>query len=108
MGTAMKAHAGVPSVQVTIPNQEVVKPKILSKSKPTKNQIAVDLAHPGQSYKPDIVQHNEAIRTAVDIEKKRADIEEYLDTPVANGLSDQTLEIILNASEEESDDETQK
>lgn len=78
-------------------------------AKPT---LALEIAHPGQSYRPDREQHQDAIGEALSIEIRRNEAEEYKKTPLSNGLSAFTQGFIIResdseeSSEEDDDDET--
>lgn len=116
MQASSKKQAGIAPVliQTNVPQPKVVttlKKKKDGKDKYTeqnikKKQIAVDVAHPGQSYKPDEEHHKEAISQAVQIELKRDEIVKYKNTPISNGLSKETLDVLItNSDDEESDND---
>lgn len=72
-------------------------------AKPT---LALEVAHPGQSYRPDKEQHQDAIGEALSIEIRRNEAEEYKATPISNGISAFTQGFIIRESDsEESSDE---
>ncbi|KAL3765800.1 hypothetical protein ACHAWO_011747 [Cyclotella atomus] len=73
-------------------------------AKPT---LALEIAHPGQSYRPDKEQHQDAIGEALSIEIRRNEAEEYKAAPISNGMSAFTQGFIIRESdsEESSDDE---
>ena len=72
-----------------------------------KPQLAVEVAHPGQSYHPDREQHQDAIGEALSIEIRRNEAKEYKSRPISEGMSSFTKEYILgdSDSQEESTDE---
>lgn len=70
--------------------------------------LAVEVAHPGQSYHPDKEHHQDAIGEALSIEIRRNEAVEYKTKPISEGMSAFTKEFIMNSDEEEeesSDDE---
>eukprot|EP00978_Attheya_sp_CCMP212_P001114 scaffold2324_cov57-Attheya_sp.AAC.4 len=70
----------------------------------TKAMIAsVEVAQPGQSYRPDAIQHQDAIGEALSIELRRNEAEAYKKTPLARGLTDETKRIMMGDSDDESD-----
>lgn len=76
-----------------------------------KPQLAVEVAHPGQSYQPDREQHQDAIGEALSIEIRRNEAEEYKSKPISEGMSAFTKEFIVGESdseEESSDDEEEE
>ena len=79
-----------------------------AKAKP---QLAVEIAHPGQSYHPDREQHQDAIGEALSIEIRRNEAEEYKSKPISEGISAFTKEFIMgsdDSEEEESSDEEEE
>mmetsp|Transcript_3796 Transcript_3796/g.7263 ORF Transcript_3796/g.7263 Transcript_3796/m.7263 type:complete len:441 (-) Transcript_3796:1371-2693(-) len=68
--------------------------------------VKVDPAQPGQSYRPDKEQHQDAIGEALSIELRRNEALEYKRMPLGNGqLSEETMALIVGSSDEESSDE---
>lgn len=69
--------------------------------------LAVEVAHPGQSYHPDKEHHQDAIGEALSIEIRRNEAVEYKETPLSEGMSAFTKEFIVDsdAEEEESSDD---
>lgn len=49
--------------------------------------VALEVAHPGQSCRPDIEQHQDAIGTALSIEIRRNEVEEDKAAPISTGVS---------------------
>lgn len=96
---------------------EFPKPKQLMVSKLSKKKIkaratalesvppmlAVEVAHPGQSYHPDKEHHQDAIGEALSIEIRRNEAEEYKTKPISEGMSAFTQEFIINSDNEEED-----
>lgn len=66
-----------------------------------KPHLAVEIAHPGQSYHPDREQHQDAIGEALSIEIRRNEAEEYKSRPISEGMSAFTKEFILGDSDSE-------
>ena len=66
-------------------------------------QLAVEVAHPGQSYKPDKEQHQDAIGEALSIEIRRNEAEEYKSKPISEGMTAFTKEFIVDSDSEEED-----
>jgi len=74
--------------------------------KTARSTLAVEVAQPGQSYLPDIEQHQDTIGEALNIELRRNEILDYNKTPISNnGLSEETLKIMVGSSDEDSDDD---
>lgn len=71
------------------------------------NKLAVEVAHPGQSYHPDKEHHQDAIGEALSIEIRRNEALDYKQKPISDGMSQFTKEFIINNSDEDdsSDDE---
>lgn len=71
------------------------------------NKLAVEVAHPGQSYHPDKEHHQDAIGEALSIEIRRNEALDYKRKPISDGMSQFTKEFIINNSDEDdsSDDE---
>lgn len=71
-----------------------------------KPSLALEIAHPGQSYRPDKEQHQDAIGEALSIEIRRNEAEEYKKAPISNGMSAFTQGYIIRESDsDESSDE---
>lgn len=72
-----------------------------------KKQVAVEICHPGQSYKPDEEHHQDAIGEALAIEIKRKEAIAYKEGPLGgtDGLSEKTLSVMIHSSDEEDDDD---
>lgn len=70
-------------------------------------QIAVEVAHPGQSYHPDREHHQDAIGEALSIEIRRNEAFEYKAKPISEGMSAFTKEFMVgsDSEEEESSDD---
>jgi len=71
-----------------------------------KKQVAVEICHPGQSYKPDEEHHQDAIGEALAIEIKRKEAIAYKEGPLGgtDGLSEKTLSVMIHSSDEEDED----
>ncbi|KAL9185423.1 hypothetical protein ACHAXT_003200 [Thalassiosira profunda] len=68
-------------------------------------KLAVEVAHPGQSYRPDKEQHQDAVGEALAIEIRRNEAEQYRSKPISEGMAAFTKEFIVESSDEESSDE---
>lgn len=70
-------------------------------------KLAVEVAHPGQSYRPDREQHQESIGEALAIEIRRNEAVEYKATPISEGMSAITRDILVASDfdEDSSDDD---
>lgn len=70
------------------------------------NSIKVELAQPGQSYRPDDEQHQDAIGEALSIELRRKEAIDYKNEPIGGGqLSEATRALLVNSDDESSSDE---
>mmetsp|Transcript_8283 Transcript_8283/g.12475 ORF Transcript_8283/g.12475 Transcript_8283/m.12475 type:complete len:472 (-) Transcript_8283:50-1465(-) len=70
-----------------------------------RKSVQVELAQPGQSYRPDEEQHQDAIGEALSIELRRKEAIEYGDAPIGGGkMSDETMALLVHSSDEESSD----
>jgi nucleolar protein 53 len=72
---------------------------------PSQKGLALDLARSGQSYHPDPVAHKAAITKAYGIEKRRQDAVDYIETPISNGLSEETKAMMVGESDSEEEEE---
>lgn len=72
---------------------------------PSVPQLAVEIAHPGQSYRPDAEQHQDAIGAALSIEIRRNEAIEYKNKPVSDGLSTYTAGLIVGDDDTSDDDD---
>jgi len=59
------------------------------------NTVAIDVAHSGQSYRPDEELHQDIIGEALAIELRRNEAMEYEKTPIASGMSEETLAVLV-------------
>jgi len=66
-------------------------------------QLAVEVAHPGQSYHPDKEHHQDAIGEALSIEIRRNEAVEYKKKPISEGMSAFTKGFIVNSDSGEDD-----
>jgi len=66
-------------------------------------QLAVEVAHPGQSYHPDKEHHQDAIGEALSIEIRRNEAVEYKARPISEGMTAFTKEFIVDSSDSEDD-----
>ena len=67
--------------------------------------VAVEVAHAGQSYRPDPEAHQDVIGEALAIEIRRNDAIEYKETPISQGLSEETKALLVGSDDESSSDE---
>lgn len=76
-------------------------------SKPPSDGVAVDLAHAGQSYRPDPKQYQAVVQDAVALELRRQKAQEFSKAPLAKGMSDETRALLVadSSSEDESEGE---
>lgn len=65
--------------------------------------ISVEVAHAGQSYHPDKESHQDIIGEALAVELKRKEKQDYVDTPLSKGLSEETKALMLGDSDDEQD-----
>ena len=72
---------------------------------PSAPRLAVEIAHPGQSYRPDAEQHQDAIGAALSIEIRRNEAIEYKNKPVSDGLSTYTAGLIVGDDDTSDDDD---
>jgi nucleolar protein 53 len=86
-------------------SKKQLKFRALGKEKARKT-IKVDLAQPGQSYRPDKEQHQDVIGEALSIELRRKEAQDYTEAPIGGGgMSADTLALLVGSSDEESSDE---
>ena len=63
--------------------------------------VAVEVARAGQSYRPDPDLHRHALERAKAIEARRLKAEEYKNTPISQGMSEETKAYILGDTDSE-------
>ena len=63
--------------------------------------VAVEVAHAGQSYRPDPAAHQDVIGEALAIEIRRNDAIEYRETPISQGLSEETRALLVDSDDDE-------
>jgi nucleolar protein 53 len=85
------------------------KQKKESKRTSKRNMVAVDVAQGGQSYHPDQEEHQNMIGEALALEVSRNEAIQYEREPLSNGMSEETLAVLIQSDdeEEESDEEEQ-
>ena len=86
------------------PTKQLSNKEIKARNKAKLNappQLAVEVAHPGQSYHPDKEHHQDAIGEALSIEIRRNEAEEYKSRPISEGMSAFTKDFIVNSDSEE-------
>ena len=74
----------IPAVPANPPSNKLLKARD-SGVRSARPSVAVDVAAPGQSYRPDPEAHQDALGRAVHIELKRKEDEEYKKAPVGGG-----------------------
>lgn len=82
--------------------------KALQPPKTAKKPVAVEVAQAGQSYRPDPALHKRALDQARAVETRRLEAEEYKNTPISQGMSEETKALLVgdtDSEEEESDEE---
>ena len=94
--------AGMPEAEETSNKLQKVKEAQKLMSRP---QVAVEVARAGQSYRPDPEAHQDVIGEALAIELRRNDAIEYKETPISQGLSDETKAILVGSDGESSSDD---
>ncbi|KAL3777038.1 hypothetical protein ACHAW5_005027 [Stephanodiscus triporus] len=70
---------------------------------PSPPRLAVEVAHPGQSYRPDAEHHQEAIGVALSIEIRRNEAAEYKERPVSDGMSAYAREFMVDGDTDDDD-----
>lgn len=102
------AHASAAAVASARSSAAVVVASSSSSYSATRKDIpprlAVEVAHPGQSYRPDLEQHQDAIGVALSIEIRRAEALEYRETPVSDGISDHVKAYMIDGDATTDDD----
>jgi nucleolar protein 53 len=103
------------AVSKTSLRKDVQQPAILSNKQRKMRQklkakarqsISVELAQPGQSYRPDEEQHQDVIGEALSIELRRKEALDYAKAPIGGGqMSERTLSLLVGSSDEESSDD---
>lgn len=78
----------------------------LPATKKNSNAVAVDVAHGGQSYRPDPIQYNAVVKAAVSVEMGRQKAQDYRKAPLAAGMSEETRALLLGDSSSESESES--
>ncbi|KAG5179329.1 ribosome biogenesis protein Nop53/GLTSCR2 [Tribonema minus] len=74
-------------------------------AKLTSYALGAPMALPGQSYNPEQGDHEEAVAEAVALELKREDAVKAANAPIAQGLSAETLALLVGDDEGSSSDE---
>jgi len=118
--TGGSGHAGIAPLNfMAIPKsllrKDIQQPATMSKKrlkvrrqfeKTAPNSIKVEPAGPGQSYRPDEEQHQDAIGEALNIELRRKEALDYRNTPIGGGkMSEQTLALLIHSDDESSDED---
>lgn len=68
-----------------------------------KTIIHVQPAQGGQSYHPDPLDYQKTIRKALALEQRREAAQAYKDTPISNGLSEETKAMMVRDSDDDDD-----
>jgi hypothetical protein len=66
-------------------------------------KVAIDIAHSGQSYRPDQEMHQNIVGEALAIELRRNEAELYNKTPIGS-MSEETLAVLVGDDDEDEDD----
>jgi nucleolar protein 53 len=75
-------------------------------SKRAKDAVSVDVAHSGQSYRPDPKAYHKVIQDAVSLEVRRQKAQDNAKAPLATGMSPETRALLVGDSDT-SDDESE-
>jgi nucleolar protein 53 len=75
-------------------------------SKAPKDAVAVDIAHSGQSYRPDPKAYHTVVQDAVSLEVRRQKAQDNAKAPLATGMSPETRALLVGDSDT-SDDESE-
>lgn len=80
---------------------------ITSTTRTPSTTVAVEVAQSGQSYRPDPTLHKRALEKALAVETRRQQAQEYQNTPISQGMSEETKALIVGDtdSEDESSDD---
>mmetsp|Transcript_15129 Transcript_15129/g.18435 ORF Transcript_15129/g.18435 Transcript_15129/m.18435 type:complete len:438 (+) Transcript_15129:102-1415(+) len=120
VNSGVKSAAGTAPIQLksvckTTLRKDIQQPAKLSNSQrklrlayeaKAQKTVKVELAQPGQSYRPDKEQHQNVIGEALSIELRRKEALEYARTPIGGGqMSEKTLALLVGSSDEESSDD---
>jgi len=74
-------------------------------TKKPSNAVAIDVAHAGQSYRPDPKQYEAIVQDAVSLELGRQRAQNYNRAPLATGMSAETRALLVGDSSSESEGE---
>lgn len=73
---------------------------------PKKNKmLAVQVAHAGQSYHPDVSHHEDVLGEALALELRRTQVQNYQKAPLSAGMSAKTKSLLLGDDDSSSDEE---
>lgn len=78
------------------------------KTKNLQPTVAIDIAHSGQSYRPDEELHQNIVGEALAIELRRSEAELYNKTPIASGMSEDTLAVLVGDTDDDDDEDEQQ
>jgi nucleolar protein 53 len=92
-GTAPPAHVTLNKNQPAMPHQKKNK------------MLALQVAHSGQSYHPDTLQHEDVLGEALAVELRRTQVENYKNAPLSSGMSAKTKSLLLGDGDSSSEDE---
>eukprot|EP00563_Minutocellus_polymorphus_P013887 CAMPEP_0181052830 /NCGR_PEP_ID=MMETSP1070-20121207/17794_1 /TAXON_ID=265543 /ORGANISM="Minutocellus polymorphus, Strain NH13" /LENGTH=445 /DNA_ID=CAMNT_0023131939 /DNA_START=49 /DNA_END=1387 /DNA_ORIENTATION=+ len=102
--TKLSKEVGAAMPEVTRLSNKQVKAREARKQM-SRPAVAVEVAHAGQSYRPDPEAHQDVIGEALAIEIRRNDAIEYKETPISQGLSEETRALLVGSDEESSSDD---
>lgn len=63
--------------------------------------VAVEVANAGQSYRPDPTLHKQALEQAKKVEARRTQAEQYENTPISQGMSEETKALLVGDTDSE-------
>lgn len=102
--TKLSREVGAAMPEVTHISNKQIKAREAGKQM-ARPAVAVEVAHAGQSYRPDPEAHQDVIGEALAIEIRRNDAIEYKETPISQGLSEETRALLVGSDDESGSDE---
>jgi nucleolar protein 53 len=77
----------------------------LKKAPKNKDALAVEVARSGQSYRPDPILHQQALRSALGVETRRQVATDYNETPLSQGMTAETKALIVGDTDSEEEED---